>query len=767
MVADDVGEAGDTTEDDAGPDGPLAAFRFGTERGQAMSAAPFPNDLYLGDDGLIDVGSLATDPVIAGLANEATLTMLDGHIADRRGFSFTSAVHFWMDAAPDMASFEGRVSMWAIDGPEAGKQIEVDTFWFAPGASVGVFPKWGQYVLPDTTYVVLIADGVTLESGAAVLPSEGFADLLAAGAPVAAPELADAHAAWAPVREFMAASGLSSDGWLVGTVFTAESSIDYAANLMAGVDAFTLVPPTRDVRWDVIGGGWVTAEPVEGAALDTYFGVASGTFEHVPGKWGAGNRADAAALTDDGMPYTGGTFRGAIGRVLNGTFRVPAVNHRVDGDGAAVNAAIQWDGTTPTWELEAAVPFSLFLCEDQLADPTELPVAIYTHGGTGIRADAIAFAVVNCLSGIATISADIPWHGGRTTMALLEASGLLAPTQVDEVNTYTEAAVGDDGYTPDYIGENGDATSTVGGLFALPHGGDPLLIEANLLTIPMEGHLLRRYLADGDWSAVQEGLTFDADRIFHQSISFGTSFSTALAATDDDFRGIINSVGSAMILSANLTVAPVNAGLAGFVLSSLFELKSSGFDLQAGAWRDPIMGLVQWLSQRGDSVAYAPYILRHRPTDRAMPVLSTGDSWDETLYTPAQITFNAAIGFPVYTAGAEFTIDPTVPGAETVESTPFGADPLTGNATFGDRTHTAALTYYGFSCHTELTSAVCTVKFDVPQAPADPLGESVTTFSPVCAFQHQIRAFNDSLLGDGSAGAIVAPGGTCADLYAE
>ncbi len=327
--------------------------------------------------------------------------------------------------------------------------------------------------------------------------------------------------------------------------------------------------------------------------------------------------------------------------------------------------------------------------------------------------------------------------------------------------------MGDDGYVPDHIGENGDATSTVGGLFALPYGGDPLLIEANLLTIPMEGHVLRRHLAEGDWSQVQDGLTFDAGRIFHQSISFGTSFSVALAATDDAFRGIVNSVGSAMILSANLTVAPANAGLAGFVLASLYGLKSTGFDLQAGAWKDPIMGMVQWLSQRGDSVAYAPYILRHRPSDRAMPVLSTGDSWDETLYTPAQITFNAAVGFPVHTAGADYTIDPSVPGAETVEATAFPADALTGNVTFGDRTHTAALTYYAHSCHTELTSAVCTISYDVPQAPATELEEKITTFSPICAFQHQIRAFNDSLLGDDGAGEIIAPGGTCAELFAD
>jgi len=292
-------------------------------------------------------------------------------------------------------------------------------------------------------------------------------------------------------------------------------------------------------------------------------------------------------------------------------------------------------------------------------------------------------------------------------------------------------------------------------------------MEANLLMIGVEAYALRRLVAEGDWSQVQADLSFNADRIFHQSISFGSTFTTVLAALDPGLRGLFTNVGSCMIMSANLPVSPSNAELASGILSPLWGLASDAGDLQRGAWRDPIVALIQWLSERGDSLGYAPHVLRYRETAGLLPVLASGNSWDETVYTPAQITFNNAYGFPVHTAGDDFKLDESVPGSETVSATPFPNDPLRANAVFGERRHTAALTYYSKSCHIQSIQPVCVQRYGVPQAPATALDEKSIFASPVCLWQHQALAFLRSLLGSDPTGEIVAPAGSCEALYGD
>jgi hypothetical protein len=763
--ATDPGEGGgDEGSADTSTSGPTG-FRFGVSRGQPMSSAPFPNDLYIGASGQIEIGKLGEDPVFSTLAKDSVLTRLDQHIAARTGFGFTSAIHFYMDGKPDLGSFDQKVHMWALSGPEAGKELEVEVFFFEAGGSLGVFPAFGHYMLPGSIYAVVVKKGVRSEQGTEIPAPQAFLDLLAAGTPTGAPaELTEARSAWEPLRNGLADKGLALEDLVVGTVFTTEPALDYARSLFATVDAYTLEPPTRRIRWDEENGSFVQAEPVEGEALETFFGTPSDVFQDTPGKWGDDARADAAALTSDKQPYSGGTLHKGIGRVLNGTFAAPAINYRIE-DGQLVNSAFRFEGGAASWTEQALIPFTLFLCEDHLAAPTNLPVAIFTHGGTGIRADAVGYAAMNCQAGVATLSHDIPFHGGRTSTAYLTEEHLIAPTQVDEENTYSGAKSGHDDFVPDHIGENGGATVTVGGLYALPFEGDPMVMEANLLTIGLEAYALRRLAAEGDWSEVQADLSFDAARIFHQSISFGSTFTTVLAALDPGLRGVFTSVGSSMIMSANLTIAPSNAGLASNILAAVYGLESNGDALQRGAWRDPAIALIQWLSERGDSLGYAPYVLRYRETAGSIPVVASADSWDETLYTPAQITYNNAYGLPVYTAGDDFKIDESVPGAETVSATPFPNDPLRANASFGERSHTAALTYYSKSCHGQAVQPLCTPSYGTPQGPAPALEQKEIFASPVCLWQHQALAFLRSLLVEDPTGEIVAPAGSCEALY--
>lgn len=739
------------------PVAPDEFFPYELARGQGISRAPFPNDLLRDGEGAVVLGPLGDDPAFGALAHAHVLARFDALVAARKGFASNGTVFFFPGAAPDLATFEGKAHYHALAGPDAGRTIAARAGWNEHVSALLVKPVYGEYLVPGTTYALLLGEGLKMADGRAIEAPAGWLDLLAAED--GDPAHADARAAYAGLRAFLAEADTAA--YTVGTVFTVEDHLPYAKALFDAVDAFPLSPPTNEVSWDPGAKAFVTPEPIEGADLDLYFGVPSGDFVSNPGVWSEGARADAGVLSGADEPYDGGTYHAGIGRVVHGSFRAPAFHLAADG---ATNVPIAWADGKATWEVESVVPFTLFLCESQLADPTDLPVAIFTHGGTAIRADAIAAANLNCLLGIATVCFDLPFHGGRTATVLGEDGVRVLPTHPDLENVFTGLDAEDEAYVPDRIGDDAGAVPTVGAMFGLAYDADPAIVEANLLSIATDTYTLVRLVKEGDWSQVAPGVSFDAERVFHESLSFGTTFTTVLMAGRDAFRGVVSSVGTGAILSENLLMAPNNANLAAGVLVPTLGAKTPAFFLLQGAWREPVIALEEWLLERGDSLPYAPFVLRHRGDDFALPILSSGDSWDETLYTPAQLGYNHAYGFEVRTAGAEFTLDPTVFGASTVTAAPFGAEPLSGNVTYGNRTATAVVTYFHEACHGELLTPVCARKIEGPTPPSTKKAVPLVFESPICAWHGQAKGFLASLL-TGTEGEAGPPEGTCDELY--
>ena len=152
-----------------------------------------------------------------------------------------------------------------------------------------------------------------------------------------------------------------------------------------------------------------------------------------------------------------------------------------------------------------------------------------------------------------------------------------------------------------------------------------------------------------------------------------------------------------------------------------------------------------------------------------MSLLSHGNSWDETLYGPSQITFNNALGLQVFGfegGGFEWTLDPSVPGSERVSSTAF-SEPISGNLTGEGETHTGALFYNRESCHTQSISNVCVNRYVQEIAPVSPLNVPVAFPSPICLLHAQAGGFFASLLAGAEHGAVAAPSGDCAAVYGE
>ncbi len=752
--AEDIEEpTGDVPEPAPEPIDPDAFFPYALERGQTISEAPFPNDLLRDGEGHIDLAPLGDDVHWKDMGREHLLANYDGYIAARTAFGVTGSVVMFPGAAPDMASFEGQGWFVSLAGPDEGRQVPARSVFNPTLGALSFAPAYGHWLAPGATYALLVADGVKMDDGRTIEAPAGWLELLADEGE------GEARAAYAGLRDYLAGT---DDVYVVGTVFTTASEIERAEALFDAIDGFALTPPTRGLRWESEGESWLMAEPVEGQeALDAFFGIPTGAWVDNPGKWGEGSRADAGVLDGTGEPYAGGSLHKKIGRVLGGTFRAPALGWKADG---ITQEPLPWVDGKPTWAVEAAVPFTLYLCEDHLADPSDLPVAVFTHGGTGTRHDAVSFANLNCELGIATICFDLRFHSGRTTMEFLEDEDLRVPVGEDTYNDYTGLSAEDEGFVPDHVGDAGGATETVGGLFALKYEGDPEIVAVNLLSIAAETYTLVRYVKEGDWSSVQEGLSFDADNVFHESLSFGTTFTTVLMAARDEFRGVISSVGTGSILTENLTVAPANAALATGILVPTLGLGTPAFELIAAPWMDPMLAMTQWLLERGDSMPYAPHVLRWRQDETEQSIIASGDSWDETLYTPAQLGFHHAYALPEFASGAEFTLDESVYGASTVEYLPLN-EPASGNLVIGDSHHTAAAFYFHKSCHAQVLRPVCRREFSAPQPPSTPLAEHDVFESPICAWHQQAHDFLESLLDGDGWGAVKAPGGTCAELY--
>jgi len=769
FAEDDAGQdAGTDAQPDAdGPDAgggsadPALFFAFGTEPDQPISAAPFPNDLYLAPDGSVALAPLQDDPRLGPLGLSSVLERFTALAAERTGFGSTSGA--WLPTAgpPDPESLAGRVQVLTLSGPEAGRQVAVQTLYNEAFGAVGVFPAWGDYLMAGSLYGVVVTRGVRTAAGQEVEPHPAVAALVrgpAAGAP-------DAHLdpLWAPLREALSDAAIAPADVLVATVFTTQEVLPYARTVLEAVQRYELGTPSRRVRWDPTTEDFEEAPPIEGAALQSYYGEPQAPFEHNPGMWDW-NRDHAEHFEPYGRRYDGGTPHPGIGLVQHGSVVVPALNMQRAPGGGITPAALRFVDGVPVAELNAMVPFTLYLCEAHLADPTNLPLAIYSHGGGAIRSNSSAWAAANCLAGVATLAIDMVFHGGRTATRLLDDESLIVPVTPDLQNVYTGLNEGDPGFERDWVGDRASSLDVVGALFAIWQGLDPGVVEANMLTIPADTATLLRYVQERDWSSVRPGLSFDSARIFHESLSFGTSFHTPLLVLSDDFAGMVGSVASGLMLSVNLLMAPSNSQTASAVAATALGLRTPPDKLAARSRQDPVLGLHQWLHERGDPLPYAPYVLRHRPTAPLPPVLHSGDSWDETLHGPAQITYTQALGLPLYQHGEAWTIDATLPGSDRLLATPAPAEPLSDNATFGEQSTTAAIYWYAGSCHGLTQGSICAQSYAHPYPPHELLEVPVVKPSPLCALHNQIAGFLTSILAGGPA-EIVPPTGSCEEVY--
>lgn len=747
-----------------------AVFLAGMNHGQSILAGAFPNDTLRDDDGVIELASLADDPGFKPLASQPLLKSFDKLVATRTGFSFTSAALFPMAVAPDLATFADRVEFISLAGADSGARFPAQVDWFEKAGVLVALPAWGHAMVPGSTYGIIISVGVKDSQGRTLVAPPAIRDALVAAEPgMPTPDGARARAN--PTWTLLRAAVASPEDVVMATAFTTEESLPWLRAFFDAADTFELAVPRSNVGTaSDTELTWVPGLDLHGAALSAHFGTPSGTFAFFPTHWTAGSRAGAASLDTETSPYDGGAYHGRVGRLVQGGLVMPSFALKAEGRNA-ISAAPTWAEGRPVAHTRTLVPFSAYLCTTHMSDTTagtmrddiSIPFAIFTHGGTEIRAQALSFAVSNCENGVATIVLDLPFHGGRQSQRFFTSEDLIVPVHADVFNAYNGLA------EPDGIGDAGGATTSVGGLFGLPVNFDPIVIETNLASIAVESHVLTRYLRDEGPNGLGAFLGVDiaAEKLMMQSLSFGSNFTVGQWALDPTISHIVTSVGSGYVLSVNLPMAPANAGLVTSILDLTLGLAENGAYLASGAWRDPAISLLQWFCERGDPLAYAPFVLRYRTDGHTPSVLATGNSWDETLFGPAQISLNNALGLPVFAdAASGWRLDPAMPGAAAITEAPFPTTAIAANATFGDRTATAGLFYNSASCHAHITAPFCETAFESDYPPAVPRDDSLFFLSPICAVHDLVIGFGASFTDPETPASFSAPrGATCQNLF--
>jgi hypothetical protein len=166
-------------------------------------------------------------------------------------------------------------------------------------------------------------------------------------------------------------------------------------------------------------------------------------------------------------------------------------------------------------------------------------------------------------------------------------------------------------------------------------------------------------------------------------------------------------------------------------------------------------------------MAFAPYVLRHRKSKTPRNIVQTGDSWDETLSSASQLRLNAALGLQVLESDG-WTLDPTVPGADTLNATKAGAE-TQSNVTFDGVKHSAAIFFNSDSCHAQLVTPLCHKRYEKVYPAVTPLAPEKETVkvSPICAIHAQGIKAIDSLLAGSGAATIVPPIGDCDTVYGK
>jgi hypothetical protein len=536
-------------------EGPHVAFEV-SQTPVPVAGVPFPNDLYLADDGHLDIPvaampfSVNADQEIVGNASAA--------FSEEGCFGPGAGVIFPLrDLAPEDEVDEATLtddSILLVD-LAGGARLPTEHHVRNVEKQIFVRPRRGTVLAAGTTYAAILTREVALEGGRHLAASFELEDVLAGSAPSAA-----AVRAYAP----LAASSIDPATIAGAAVFTTcDYDADFTA-IAAALDAADRPVFTATQVWRA------------GAALDDLLGT-------------------PADNTFPGVDNPGGIAHADIAFVVAGTYLSPNYQSATpghlgvwerDADGAPVAKGMD------------EVPV-LLVIPAGITDHSALPVVLFQHGLGESKTAVLALANTLAARGVASISIDIPFHGGRS------------PDAKDDVHNFG------DGEGPDGLADPTGilVAPTFFDLFGDDDAAplDPRVQTASFRQAAIDVMALTRLIDGGDWSAVGQmapaldDLGFRADRIVYASESFGGFIGLLAVAYEPRLQAAFLSVAGGGLLGELLENSPTYGPFFMPILNGAFDVAPNEvdplYDPAHTHWAYQMMGL---LLGSADPLTYAP-----------------------------------------------------------------------------------------------------------------------------------------------------------------
>lgn len=526
-----VGACGDSSK------GPVARFDVPSTGPIEWGVAPFPNDLFVGDDGTVELASLpVASPMWEGVRDA---------LGERRGFCGTCPIYFPIDGEIDPSSLVDGVVM--ID--PSGKQLALEAQWDATDTLIAVRAHRGIALTAGARYVVALTSSIRGSDGSPLRAASGFTS-------------ARAKMVTAPGLEALAAAGIPADSVVALAAFTVEDAAAFPRALGAQVRAY----------FAAHGEPIVTVEHVWRASdgtLDALMGVP------------AQDRPGGDVPSRPGDVGTTGVAHGSVALLVKGHFSSTRV---ITGSGTELGTL------RPDVVAGDQVPFVLAIPAG--ANVSQLPVLVFHHGLSGTLSSGLGLADTACKAGVAFLSLETYQHGERapgatdTVHAMRTDPGTLGPDGFFESVTLTLAlrvlalsgTPGDQVASPRYLlGTLSQMVADLHGLLEVVHGSNLGPIAA----------------ADASLA----NLAFDRTKVYFTGGSLGTLVGTATLVGDSTVTAAVFNVPiSGMV--ATLTENEAFRTQVELLMLSPMGIPNATYEPELSLSMHPLMGFMQWsLSQ--------------------------------------------------------------------------------------------------------------------------------------------------------------------------
>jgi hypothetical protein len=162
-----------------------------------FGAIPWPDDLYLGENGHINLGHLSTEYTDSPFARSLLYSL-----QDRDGFGAMSPIYFYFDGPLNRSTLD-QSSVFLIDletgSPESLKDIEPDIEWNQERGEVSLRPRRNHPLRAGHKYAAVVTRSVKAADGSPVGPADSFAALRDQAPPATSETSVAAYNEYAPV----------------------------------------------------------------------------------------------------------------------------------------------------------------------------------------------------------------------------------------------------------------------------------------------------------------------------------------------------------------------------------------------------------------------------------------------------------------------------------------------------------------------------------------------------------------------------------------